>query len=280
MNLNEAIKKGFSFLKKGDVISPQLDAELLLSKVIRKDRKYLALNYNEVLNEKKIDDYNDLLKSRLLGKPIAYLLNKKDFWKNEFYVTNNVLVPRPDTEIVVEEILSMTKFKDKINFLDIGAGSGCIILSILKEKIKFNGVALDISKKSLEICRINAKILNVSNRIKFFKSDIDNFNYGKYDLIVSNPPYIKSLDLKYLEKDVKNFEPKLALNGGIDGLSEIKKVINKTARLIKRNGLFVLEIAFNQKYKVVKLLIERGFYINRIVKDYANNDRCIVCKKI
>ena len=280
MNLNEAIKKGFSFLKKGDVISPQLDAELLLSKVIRKDRKYLALNYNEVLNEKKIDDYNDLLKSRLLGKPIAYLLNKKDFWKNEFYVTNNVLVPRPDTEIVVEEILSMTKFKDKINFLDIGAGSGCIILSILKEKIKFNGVALDISKKSLEICRINAKILNVSNRIKFFKSDIDNFNYGKYDLIVSNPPYIKSLDLKYLEKDVKNFEPKLALNGGIDGLSEIKKVINKTARLIKRNGLFVLEIAFNQKHKVVKLLIERGFYINRIVKDYANNDRCIVCKKI
>ncbi len=280
MNLNEAIKKGFLFLKKKDVISAQLDAELLLSKVIRKDKKYLVLNNNEILNQKKIDNYNYLLKSRSLGKPIAYLLNKKDFWKNEFYVTSDVLVPRPDTEIVVEEILSMTKFKNKINFLDIGAGSGCIILSILKEKIKFNGVALDISNKSLEICRINAKILNVSNRIKFFKSDIDNFNYGKYDLIVSNPPYIKSLDLKYLEKDVKVFEPKLALNGGIDGLSVIKKVINKTARLIKRNGLFVLEIAFNQKHKVVKLLIERGFYINKIVKDYANNDRCIVCKKI
>ncbi len=280
MNFNEAIKKGFLFLKKKDVISAQLDAELLLSKVIRKDKKYLVLNNNEILNQKKIDNYNYLLKSRSLGKPIAYLLNKKDFWKNEFYVTSDVLVPRPDTEIVVEEILSMTKFKNKINFLDIGAGSGCIILSILKEKNKFNGVALDISNKSLEICRINAKILNVSNRIKFFKSDIDNFNYGKYDLIVSNPPYIKSLDLKYLEKDVKVFEPKLALNGGIDGLSVIKKVINKTARLIKRNGLFVLEIAFNQKHKVVKLLIERGFYINKIVKDYANNDRCIVCKKI
>ena len=280
MNFNEAIKKGFLFLKKSDVISPQLDAELLLSKVIKKDRKYLVLNNNEILNEKKVDEYDKLIKSRSLGKPIAYLLNKKDFWKNEFYVTNDVLVPRPDTEIVVEEILSMTKFKNKINFLDIGAGSGCIILSIIKEKIKSNGVALDISRKSLEICRINAKILNVSNRIKFFKSDIDNFSYGKYDLIVSNPPYIKSLDLKYLEKDVKVFEPKLALNGGIDGLSEIKKVINKTARLIKRNGLFVLEIAFNQKHKVVKLLIERGFYINKIVKDYANNDRCIVCKKI
>ena len=150
MNFNEAIKKGFLFLKKKDVISAQLDAELLLSKVIRKDKKYLVLNNNEILNQKKIDNYNYLLKSRSLGKPIAYLLNKKDFWKNEFYVTSDVLVPRPDTEIVVEEILSMTKFKNKINFLDIGAGSGCIILSILKEKIKFNGVALDISNKSLE----------------------------------------------------------------------------------------------------------------------------------
>ena len=153
MKLNEVIRSGFLFLKKHQNISPQLDAELLLSKVISKDRKYLFCNENENIDKKKLNEYNDLIKCRSLGKPIAHLLNKKDFWKNEFYVTSDVLVPRPDTEIIIEEILSRTKFKNKINFLDIGAGSGCIILSILKEKIKFSGVALDICKKSLKICK-------------------------------------------------------------------------------------------------------------------------------
>jgi release factor glutamine methyltransferase len=167
-----------------------------------------------------------------------------------------------------------------MKILDIGVGSGCILLTILKERKNFYGVGVDISKKCLNISKINAKNLEVSSRVKFFKSDVDKFDLGKYDLIVSNPPYIKKFDLKYLEKDVVNFEPKLALDGGLDGLSEIRKVITKSSELIKKNGKFILEIGFDQKNKVINLLKDKGFYINSISKDLAKNDRCIVSTKI
>jgi release factor glutamine methyltransferase len=153
-------------------------------------------------------------------------------------------------------------------------------LSILKEKKNFYGTGIDISKKSLDISQINAKNLKVEGRAKFFKSDIDKFTQGKYDIIVSNPPYIKSSDLKYLESDVINFEPKLALDGGIDGLTQIRKVINKSSKLIKKNGKFILEIGFDQKNKVIKLLKKKGFYINSTLKDLSKYDRCIVSTKI
>ena len=153
-------------------------------------------------------------------------------------------------------------------------------IPILKERKNFYGVGVDISKKCLNISKINAKNLEVSSRVNFFKSDVDKFDLGKYDLIVSNPPYIKKFDLKYLEKDVVNFEPKLALDGGLDGLSEIRKVINTSSELIKKNGKFILEIGFDQKNKVINLLKDKGFYINSISKDLAKNDRCIVSTKI
>ena len=164
--------------------------------------------------------------------------------------------------------------------MDIGIGSGCILLSILKERPNFYGTGIDISKKSINVSKINAKQLNLTNRVKFIHSSVDNFNIGKYDLIVSNPPYIKLVSLKYLEKDVINFEPKLALSGGFDGLSKIRKVISKASTLIKKNGKFVLEIGFNQKNKVKKILKKEGFYINKAIKDYGNNDRCIISTKI
>ena len=167
-----------------------------------------------------------------------------------------------------------------MKILDIGVGSGCVLLTILKERKNFYGVGVDISKKCLNISKINAKNLEVSSRVKFFKSDVDKFDLGKYDLIVSNPPYIKKFNLKYLEKDVVNFEPKLALDGGLDGLLEIRKVITKSSELIKKNGKFILEIGFDQKNKVINLLKDKGFYINSISKDLAKNDRCIVSTKI
>ena len=167
-----------------------------------------------------------------------------------------------------------------MNILDIGVGSGCILLSVLKERKNFYGTGIDISKNSLDICKINAKKLLLDRRVKFFKSDVDKFAIGKYDLIVSNPPYIKTCDLKYLESDVIKFEPKLALDGGLDGLSVIRKVIKKSSELLKKNGKFILEIGFDQKNKVIKLLNNKGFYINSTVKDLANNDRCIISTKI
>ena len=179
-----------------------------------------------------------------------------------------------------KKIVKITKNKNKLSILDIGIGSGCILLSILKERKNFYGTGIDISKNCLKISKINAISLNVKSRVKLYKTNVDKFNLGKYDLIVSNPPYIKKLKLKYLEKDIVNFEPKLALDGGLDGLSEIRKVIKKSSELIKKNGKFILEIGFDQKNKVINFLKKEGFYINRTVKDFGKNDRCIVCTKI
>ena len=176
--------------------------------------------------------------------------------------------------------MDLTKYKNKLKILDIGIGSGCILLSILKERKNFYGTGIDISKKCLNITRINAINLKVSSRLKLFKSNVDKFNFGKYDLVVSNPPYIKTKKLKYLERDVVEFEPRQALDGGLDGLSEIRKVIKKSSELIKKNGKFILEIGFDQKNKVINLLKKEGFYINSTQKDLAYNDRCIVSTKI
>ena len=280
MNINLAINQGSKILKDKFIPSSQLDSEILMAKTINKDRKYILLNSNYLLKNNDLNNFFNLIELRSLGNPIAYLTNKKFFWNSEFFITKDTLIPRPDTELVVENVLRLTKQKNKINFLDIGVGSGCIILSILKERQNFYGTGIDISKKCLNITNINAINLNLRSRLKLYKSDVDKFNLGKYDLIVSNPPYIKTLNLKYLERDVVGFEPKLALNGGLDGLSEIRKVIKKSSELIKRNGKFILEIGFDQKNKVVNLLKKKGFYINDIQKDLANNYRCIVSTKL
>ena len=280
MNINSVLNNGSKILKDNFIPNPQLDSEILLANAINKDRNYILVNSNNFLNENYLNKFYKLIKQRSLGNPIAYLTNKKFFWNSEFYITDKILIPRPDTELIVENVLKLTKQRKKLNILDIGVGSGCILLSILKEREDFYGTGIDISKKCLNICKKNADNLEVSSRIKLFKSDVDKFNLGKYDLIVSNPPYIKTSKIKYLERDVAKFEPRLALDGGLDGLSEIRKVIKKSSELIKKNGKFILEIAFDQKDRVIKLLKKKGFYINSTLKDLAKNDRCIVSTKI
>ena len=280
MRLEIVIDRAFQELKKNDIKSALLDSELLLSKAINKSREFIILNSKHNIKEKDYLYFQELINERSKGKPIAYLTGKKFFWKYEFEINNKVLIPRPDTEIIIEQVLNIYKTKNKINFLDIGVGSGCILLSILKERKDFKATGIDINNHALNICNINAYKLGVKNRVKIFKSDVDNFNLGKYDLIISNPPYIKKLDLKYLDRDVINFEPKLALDGGLEGISEIRKVINKSSELIKKKGKLILEIAFDQKNEVKKLLKDKGFYIDNTVKDFAQNNRCIVSTKI
>ena len=280
MNLQNILKDASDFLKKNRIKSPKLDSELLMSKILKSSRENIILCPNQRISNRMFSDFKNLLNQRALGKPIAYLVGKKEFWKYEFVINEKVLIPRPDSELVVEKVLELTRYKSRLKILDIGVGSGCILLSILKEKEDFYGTGIDISRKCIDLSKLNANRLELKERVKFFKSDVDNFNYGKYDLIVSNPPYINSAYLKYLDKNVINFEPKNALNGGIDGISEIRKVINKSSELIKINGKLILEIAFNQKERVSELLINKGFYINNVVKDYANNNRCIISTKI
>ena len=280
MNIQSAVIEGTNILKDKFILSAQLDSEILMAKALDKNREYIILNHDKVIDIENLKYFKELVNERAAKKPIAYLLNKKFFWKSEFYVNKNTLIPRPDTEIIIEQILKVTKNKNYLKILDIGVGSGCILLTILKERKNFCGIGIDISKNSLEISKINAKKLFVDERVKFYKSDVDKFTQGKYDLIVSNPPYIKRSYLKYLESDVLKFEPNLALDGGLDGLSVIRKVIKKSSELLKKNGKFILEIGFDQKSKVIKLLNNKGFYINSTVKDLAKNDRCIVSTKI
>ena len=280
MNIDTAIKNASLDLKKKNIKSALLDSEILMSKVLKQDRSKIILNLNRQLNNKDYKLFRELIISRSKNKPIAYLIGKKSFWKYEFEINDKVLIPRPDTELIIEQVLKIYKNKHNINFLEIGVGSGCIILTILKEKKFFLGKGVDLSEDSIKICEKNANKLNVSNRLKLFKSDIDNFNLGKYDLIVSNPHYIKKFDLKNLDKDILNYEPKLALDGGLDGLSEIRKVIKTSSELIKLNGKLILEIAHDQKKMVKKILNDYGFYINKVAKDLANNNRCIESTKI
>ena len=279
MNIEIAIKNAFKELKKNNISTPLLDSELLLSKVIKKDRKFILLNLDKELNQRDQDSFKSLIIKRSKGKPLAYLTGIKSFWKYDFKINEKTLIPRPDSEIIIEEVLDIYKNKDNLNFLEIGIGSGCIALSILKEKKSFLASGVDLSQDCINICKYNAIKLGVSNRLKLLKSDVDNLIFGKYDFIVSNPPYIKKFDLKKLDKEVKYYEPRLALDGGLEGLSVIRKVIKKSSELIKTHGKLILEIGYDQKEPVKKILNENNFYINKIIKDLAKNDRCIVSTK-
>jgi len=280
MKVHTAINNAFTELKKNNIKSALLDCEILMAQAIKKNREFVILNSNQKIEKKKYSYFKKLINERSKGKPIAYIIGKKAFWKYEFLINEKVLIPRPDTEMIIEEVLKLYKFKDKINLLEIGVGSGCIILSILKEKINFYGTGIDISDDCIKMCQINANIHGLKNKLKLIKTNIDNYNIGKYDLIISNPPYIKKLDLRNLYKEISYFEPNLALDGGLEGTSEIRKVINKSSELIKKGGKLILEIAYDQTKEVRGLLRTKGFYINSVVKDLAKNDRCIISTKI
>ena len=280
MNIEIAIKEACKELKNNQIESALLDSELLLSTVIKKDRKFILLNPDKELDQNDQYNFRDLILKRSRGKPLAYLTGTKSFWKYDFKVNEKVLIPRPDTEIIIEQVLKIYKNKEYINFLEVGVGSGCIALSILKEKRSFFGTGIDLSQDCIEISRYNAKKLGVNNRIKLLKSDVDNLIFRKYDLIISNPPYIKKFDLNKLNREVIDYEPKMALDGGLEGLSVIRKVIKKSSELIKTHGKLILEIGHDQKELVKKMLKANNFYVNKTLKDLAKNDRCIISTKI
>lgn len=280
MKIEDALEEGYKILNSKNIDSANLDTEILLSEVLNIERSNLLLNLDKKLKNEEYLKYKSLIDQRFTLKPIAYLTKKKEFWQNSFFVDKNVLIPRPDTENIVENVFEIMKRKRVSNILEIGVGSGCVILSILKEKKKLSAVGIDKCQKALAVCKINSKNLKIHKRIKLFESDIDKFNYGKYDLIISNPPYINKVDLGRLKKDTLYYEPNIALYGGIDGTLELKKVIRKSAELIKRKGILILEIAYNQRRIIEEMLKENRFYIKKVVKDLAGNNRCIISIKI
>jgi len=207
-------------------------------------------------------------------------LGFKFFWKYKFYINKSTLIPRPESEHLVEQALKYISIGKSINILDIGTGSGCLIITLLKERYNCLATAIDISKEALKMAKYNAKLHHLENKIKFYNIDIDKFNSNKYDLIISNPPYINKVDLNRLDDDVRLYEPRLALYGGITGFDEIKKVIESSYKLLKYNGKLIIEIGDKQKNYTKKILLKSGFYINKICKDFSGKDRCLVSTKI
>ena len=280
MNYQKILNNGINSLKISNIINPELDSELLLSKALNKKREKILTNLKKEVNKKQLDKFNLYLSRRKKKEPIAYILGFKYFWKYKFIINKSVLVPRPETEQIVEETLNYLSDNESKKILDIGTGSGCIIVSVLKERSRCKAIAIDISSKALKVAKTNAKIHHLENKIKFINIDIDKFNYNKYDLILSNPPYISNIDLIRLDDDIRIYEPRESLSGGLDGYEEITKVIEKSSKLLKNNGKLIVEIGDTQKNNVLKLLKNNGFYINKTGKDLSGRDRCIVSTKI
>ncbi len=279
MNYLQVLKFGSYKLKLNKIDTHILDSELLLSFILKSSREQILTNLSSNINKNNFKEFEKILSRREKKEPIAYITNNKEFWKNNFYVNNHVLIPRPETELIVEEVLKNTYINSSKSFLEVGTGSGCIIISILKERLKCSATAIDICKKALNIAKFNAKMHHLKNNINFINIDIDKIQDNKYDFIISNPPYIKKFNLRRLDQSVKLFEPHIALEAGIDGLREIKKLINNSKRLLKINGKLIFEIGKYQCEITKKILKENGYYINNVIKDISSVPRIIISTK-
>ena len=280
MNYNEILKKGENILKKNKIKNPYLDTELILSKVVNRKREQILLNTSNKLKNWEITAFKNYIERRQHKEPMAYILGYKHFWKYKFLTNKDVLIPRPDTELIIEEALKYLPTDKSKKILDVGTGSGCIVVSLLKERPKCTATAIDISLKAINVAKTNAKLHQLENKINFINNDIDKYKSNYYDLIISNPPYINIFDLSRLDDDIKFHEPKLALSGGLDGFKNIKKVILKSRKLLKLKGKLIIEIGHKQKNNSIQILKKNGFYVNKISKDLSGRDRCIISTKI
>ena len=280
MQILTIIKNGASILKSFKMKTPNLDSELILAKTLNTTREDLLINFDKKITNEQFNLYRYYLSQRAKNKPIAYILGEKYFWKSNFFVNKEVLIPRPDTEIIIEECQKKFHKNSSIRILDIGTGSGCILLSLLKEFKLSSGIGIDVSNNAIKVAKINAKLQQLKNRVNFIKSNIDNYQSSNYDLIVSNPPYIKKLKINGLSEDVKDFEPKIALDGGISGKQLIEKVVKKSTKLLKLRGCLILEIDDDQIYFTKKKLKQNGFCLFRIVKNLSGKFRCITSIKV
>ena len=279
MNALELINFGASELRRKKIGTSRLDSELLLSKILDKNREEILINLEQKICQKYFLKYKQLIQRRSQCEPIAYIVKEKEFWSKNFLVSSDTLIPRPETELIVEKLTKIFEEK-KISILDIGTGTGCILISLLSELKNSKGIGIDISKKALRIAEKNSEQHGMKNKIKFFHKSLDSKFYQKFDLIVSNPPYIKKCEIKHLKEDVRKFEPRIALDGGNDGLDLIKKVIYKSKYILKIKGMLALEIGNEQFNKVSKILKKNNFKIEHIIKEYKDNIRGIISTQI
>ena len=277
MTIKEALNKGTFMLKNNNVQTPKLKARLLLQFTLNKTREYLIVYDNENIPQDKEILYFKYINKLIQGIPLQYITNTQEFMKMSFFVNDNVLIPQPDTEILVEETIKIAKRIKKPTILDLCTGSGAIAVSLKKYLQDSIVYASDISPKALEVAKINAKNNNVE--VNFFESDLfENLPNIKFDIIVSNPPYIKKDVIKTLDKEVQN-EPKIALDGGIDGLDFYRKIVSDGYHYLKYNSYLCLEIGYDQKEEVIEIIENERKYTNTYcLKDLYDNNRVIVTR--
>ena len=279
MNYQQILNKASNELQLKKLKSTKLDSELILAKTLNVSREEILLNLNKKIDKSDLNKFNYYFNLRSNHKPIAHIVNFKYFWKYKFFVDRNVLIPRPETELIIEKILKILPSSSSKNILDIGTGSGCIAISLMKERPYCRITGIDKSKKAIKVAKTNAEIHQVGKKVNFINIDVDKYYANKYDLIISNPPYIKNCELLSLDKDVKLNEPNVALSGGFSGLDIFLKIINKCQRLLKNNGMLVLEIGHNQGGELKKYLSTKGLNQIKIYKDFSGKDRCLISVK-
>ena len=279
MTIKEAQNKGTIMLKNNQIESPKLKARLLLQYILDKPRQYLIVYDKEEITPKQQWEYFVNIDKLIQGIPLQHITHTQEFMKMDFYVDENVLIPRQDTEVLVEEVIKIAKNIKEPQILDLCTGSGAIGISIAKYVPNAKIYAVDISTKALEIAQKNAKKQQVDKQIKFIKSDLfEKIKGNKFDIIVSNPPYIKKEDIKYLSNEVQK-EPQIALDGGYDGLDFYRKIVKQGIEHLKLDSYLCLEIGYDQKEKVIEIIENEKKYKNTYCKkDLYGNDRVIVTR--
>ncbi len=281
MTIRETMKKGMIDLKTNGIEEPKLKARILMQFILNKSRQYLLVYDNQPLSLRQEVNYFKAIKKIINGIPLQHITHMQEFMKMNFYVNEDVLIPRSDTEVLVEEVIAIAnKIKAK-KILDLCTGSGAIAVSLAKYVKNSEITAVDISKKALSVAKLNAKSNEVENQITFVESDLfEKLNKEKYDMIVSNPPYIKKKVIKTLDKEVQK-EPKIALDGGYDGLDFYRKIIHQGYEYLKFKGYLCLEIGYDQKIDVIELIENEGKYRDTYCKkDLYGNDRVVITKII
>ncbi len=279
MRINELLEIGIEKLKTSQIKEPISIARRIMCFVLKKDKIYLVTNGNEEVEQSTKTEFLEAISKIQKHIPIQYITKKQEFMKIDFYVDENVLIPQPDTEIVVEEAIDIINRNKLSKVLDMCTGSGILAISIAKYTDASKITAVDISEKALEVAEKNAISNDVNTKIKFIKSDMFKNISEKFDLIISNPPYIRTDVIKTLSEEVKN-EPILALDGGIKGLDFYNIIAENAKKYLNENGYLVLEIGYDQKTEVVNLLEAQEYSEIRVIKDMGGNDRVIVCKNL
>tara|TARA_X000000368_G_scaffold50163_1_gene35795 strand:+ start:5267 stop:6118 length:852 start_codon:yes stop_codon:yes gene_type:complete len=280
VTVEEVFLSGIQKLNAAEVENPNLDAKIIFKHILSVDNEQFELCKKNEISSKITKSYFELIDRRIKREPIAYITNKQSFWNDEFKVTKDTLIPRPETELILESVISY--FPDKkidLNIADLGTGSGCIIISLLQEYINASGIGIDISKEAIKIANENKKLLKNHERLKFLDEDYAEYNLNGFDIIVSNPPYI-SQDSLDIQKDVYDYEPHLALFSKNNGIEAYNKIISNLASRIDKNFFLFLEIGLGQASEVTKLLKNNGFTEILTKVDLANIPRCVIAKKI